>query len=244
MVLPAIIAGASILGGSIISSLSGMNQAKKQRAQNMELAKYSYQKDLEMWNTANRYNSPQQQMDRLKKAGLNPNMVYGTGTVTGNTSTQTPKYQRPEVPRSQLKLEVPDVTSQISKYQDFKNKGIQNDNLKAQTELMTKESEIKSLTQLKIIAATAKSQSERKRIEGLINGQILNLELGNRHEKLKMNITEKDWSNYSKYGLRPTDSILYRGAANMKDTFSNWFKKKIQSGQQNQLKKPSSWRNK
>ena len=40
------------------------------------------------------YNMPKSQMQRLRDAGLNPNLVYGTGTVTGNTGGQQPKYQQ------------------------------------------------------------------------------------------------------------------------------------------------------
>lgn len=41
---------------------------------------------LDDWNRMNAYNSPQAQLARLKAAGLNPNLVYGTG-ATANTST-------------------------------------------------------------------------------------------------------------------------------------------------------------
>lgn len=34
----------------------------------------------------NEYNSPASQMNRLQQAGLNPNLVYGGGNVTGNQS--------------------------------------------------------------------------------------------------------------------------------------------------------------
>lgn len=39
------------------------------------------------WTLANDYNHPIQQMERLKVAGLNPNLVYGSGSVAGNTTS-------------------------------------------------------------------------------------------------------------------------------------------------------------
>lgn len=39
------------------------------------------------WTLANDYNHPIQQMERLKAAGLNPNLVYGSGSVSGNTTS-------------------------------------------------------------------------------------------------------------------------------------------------------------
>lgn len=38
------------------------------------------------WNLANDYNHPLQQMQRLREAGLNPLLVYGSGSVSGNTT--------------------------------------------------------------------------------------------------------------------------------------------------------------
>lgn len=43
---------------------------------------------MRAWNLANDYNHPVEQMARLKEAGLNPLLVYGSGSVTGNTTSQ------------------------------------------------------------------------------------------------------------------------------------------------------------
>lgn len=42
---------------------------------------------MQSWNLMNDYNHPVQQMERLKLAGLNPNLVYGSGSVAGNTTS-------------------------------------------------------------------------------------------------------------------------------------------------------------
>lgn len=42
---------------------------------------------MQSWTLANDYNHPVQQMERLKAAGLNPNLVYGSGSVAGNTTS-------------------------------------------------------------------------------------------------------------------------------------------------------------
>lgn len=102
-------------------------------AANKELAEYQYSKDLEMWERANAYNSPQSQMARLREAGLNPNMVYGSGSAAGNTSSQLPKFQAPNVNydyRSPI-----DLGSMIGLYQNIQLRGAQIDNVKAQTSL-------------------------------------------------------------------------------------------------------------
>lgn len=43
---------------------------------------------MQAWNLANDYNHPIQQMERLRAAGLNPLLVYGSGSATGNTTSQ------------------------------------------------------------------------------------------------------------------------------------------------------------
>ena len=44
-------------------------------------------KAMQSWNLMNDYNHPIQQMERLKAAGLNPLLVYGSGSVAGNTTS-------------------------------------------------------------------------------------------------------------------------------------------------------------
>lgn len=110
---------------------------------NKELAQFAYNKDVEMWERANKYNSPTAQMTRLKDAGLNPHLVYGSGTVAGNTSTSTPKYNTPDVEYKYKSRDVPDVDLRTlgSYIQDatlkkaqIANLRQQNDNLSAQAD--------------------------------------------------------------------------------------------------------------
>lgn len=82
--------------GSLGSSLLGLkNQSNTNKAQ-MKLAEYQYQKNLEMWNLNNEFNSPLQQLNRLREAGLNPNLVYG-GNSVGNYSGNVPTYEAPKL---------------------------------------------------------------------------------------------------------------------------------------------------
>lgn len=70
-----------------------MAMVDKTHKENRFMAEYQYSKDLESWNRNNQYNSPEQQMIRLKAAGLNPNLVGGA-TQSGNAK-EMPKYQAP-----------------------------------------------------------------------------------------------------------------------------------------------------
>ena len=70
----AIEAGANLLGG-LVGARSNERASEKQMGMQKELI-----------DRQNVYNSPANQMRRLQEAGLNPNLVYGGGAVTGNQS--------------------------------------------------------------------------------------------------------------------------------------------------------------
>ena len=52
---------------------------------------------LSDWNRQNAYNHPTQQMQRLKEAGLNPNLVYGGGATTTAQPIKSPDAQVPNI---------------------------------------------------------------------------------------------------------------------------------------------------
>lgn len=59
---------------------------KQQNEANKKAVDRANAYDMYTWDLANQYNDPKSQMQRLKEAGLNPNLVYGSGNVTGNTT--------------------------------------------------------------------------------------------------------------------------------------------------------------
>lgn len=75
-------AGAA-LGYELGNSVGGMFQQDLAE----DYTKQAWDRQLQMWNMNNSYNDPSAQMARLKAAGLNPNLVYGSGNVVGNTSS-------------------------------------------------------------------------------------------------------------------------------------------------------------
>lgn len=56
-----------------------------------ELAAHNqYQRQIEMWNMQNQYNTPEEQIARLRKAGLSPALMYGGGQgASGQSSPMT-----------------------------------------------------------------------------------------------------------------------------------------------------------
>lgn len=68
--------------GSLVSSLTNVGLTSMTNAANEQAATTAYNRGIAQWNRENAYNSPTAQMERLKQAGLNPNLVYGGGATT------------------------------------------------------------------------------------------------------------------------------------------------------------------
>lgn len=98
-------------GLGLIDNLINRGETKKQNERDRQF-------QLDMWNNTNTYNSPAAQMERLKAAGLNPNLVYGNGATT-TASNITPTASKP-IPSTQL-------GSSINSYVDLTQKQLQND---------------------------------------------------------------------------------------------------------------------
>lgn len=83
--IPVIAAGASLLGNALNNeATSSANKESREWQEHM----YDRQRQdaLEDWQRNNVYNSPSEQMERLKRAGLNPNLVYGSGSAVSASS--------------------------------------------------------------------------------------------------------------------------------------------------------------
>jgi hypothetical protein len=81
-----------------------------------------------MWNLTNEYNSPAEQVKRMREAGLNPRLMYGTGSEGGGSTTQPGSYQR-----TNYQMAVPDVLGAINQMKDLEIKDAQIDKIKSET---------------------------------------------------------------------------------------------------------------
>lgn len=163
--------GAIIGGlGSFAGSMIGANAQRRANIQNMQLAKYqnnwqtaenekAYARSVEMWNMQNQYNSPTAQMSRLRQAGLNPNLVYGSG-VTGNSAGSAPQYQPAKIQRATMEpyrgwnLGLSDAASM---YMAMRQNKAQVENMEAQNTLIKEQARTEGLRQGNIAMATARS---------------------------------------------------------------------------------------
>lgn len=170
-ILGGIVAGVGSLLGGLGSSAMNNKAVRDTNKANMEIAKYqaqwqqqenekAYQRSLNMWNLQNEYNSPTQQMARIRAAGLNPNLVYGNG-VTGNSAGSTPQYEPAKfnAPTMQAyrgwNLGISDAISQFLAYRTAK---AQVDNMEAQNSLIRQQTATEATKQANIAASTSRSE--------------------------------------------------------------------------------------
>ena len=88
---PTIAAGTD-LGGSIWSNIAYKKREADRRKYNEKQERLARQHNIALWHMQNQYNHPLQQMERLKAAGLNPNLIYGSspGSAVGNSGAVSP----------------------------------------------------------------------------------------------------------------------------------------------------------
>lgn len=245
--------GLAALQGGINMATSALNNVFNRRAQNRQwrenrrAADLAYARDVEMWNRQNdwtremwdlqnEYNLPSAQMDRLRVAGLNPNLMYGNGASGGQAGAiqqaTMPKYQTARANYSYVPAQVPQV---LGMYQDFKLKQAQVDLLKEQAitarEKGLTEAALRSGRRVGLTHSNAIKYSQAKYAEAFnkleldMNQQRLK-NLGMDHRLKELDIPyrqarsglkgiEYDW--LKNRGVRPQDALWMRLLMNAGD---------------------------
>ena len=78
--------GGSVVGGLINAGANIYMQNQTNRT-NREIANENNRFNREMWNLQTQYNTPANQMQRFKEAGLNTSLMYGTPQNVASTPT-------------------------------------------------------------------------------------------------------------------------------------------------------------
>lgn len=177
MPLP-LVAAAPLIGGAVsglgsfFGSLFGANKQDKINQQQLDFAREMYDRQLRdnhnQWTLQNDYNSPQSQMQRLRDAGLNPNLVYGNGSAVHTAGP----IKGADTPQWNPKSVSPDIGGAIQgglqSYFDISQRSAQTDNLKAQNTVLLQEAALKAAQTGSTIANAAKSEFDLKRGEMLL----------------------------------------------------------------------------
>lgn len=237
LLIPLLAAGAA----GISSIASGVLQAKANKEaqdktikENRYLSNLAYSRDVEMWNRQNEYNSPESQMKRLESAGLNPNLVYGTGAV-GNQTGAPPSYTPPREEYRPL-VNFPEILSTYQnlklqsmdvklKEQAFRNAQLDGDSKSINNlflEQMLKENLLKTKRESQVTLLRTDTESQKaSRLKQLIDKEDFSRDQGRWQSDVERSIYDSRMAklNYSfasqlrPYGLKDTDNLLFRWLA-------------------------------
>lgn len=169
--------------GSIIGGIAGPIITN---AANRKAATRQHERNKEYWNLQNDYNHPSAQMARLRQAGLNPNLIYGTpsAAAVGNADKISPNSLQKVEPMN-IRL-----GEAASKYVQIKNTEQQTDNLRKQRNVMDADIQLKKASALNQLNNAGNTSYKTKREKDLHSGNLEALEQEIRNRTIKADTAE------------------------------------------------------
>lgn len=170
------------LDPSILSAATGvMDNISNfhQQQQNIGMYKLQHRDNLAFWRMQNEYNSPVAQMQRLRDAGLNPNLVYGRGA--GAVGEAAP----PKPPERMNPVEPP--KNSLFDYFDMQMKQAQTDNLRVQNTVLLEDALLRKAQTMDTLAS-----AQRKHFDLGIESALEQTTLEFRRELLRQKSAEID----------------------------------------------------
>lgn len=138
-----LLTGLALAGAQGGNNFINYKLQQQSNVKSRQFAREMYQRELDdkqtLWKIANAYNHPLQQMQRLREAGLNPNLIYGKGADNTAPMIQgaSPKGATDIAPRIQ-------EGNLINKFMAYRQTKQATDNLAKQGELIEQEKLLKA----------------------------------------------------------------------------------------------------
>lgn len=216
------------VGGLLGSLLGGIGNRRAQRRrddrtfqQNQQMSALEHSRNLEQWNRQNDYNSPVNTMGRLEKAGLNPNLVYGSGQATTPASTLASYNAPTKTPTPLPPIGIPEALGQ---FMQLKQQQAQLKNTEAVTKNIEEQSGIASLKKNAMAQAFKKAGIEIKYLPENLRYDLWTKQYGIDMLHQKRNVAREEykyrnnpaneyWKNrkkqdYKKGKLSPVEEIM------------------------------------
>lgn len=121
--------GLGYMAGGIAQGIAGLYSTNKQvqgqkdiNQMNIDYAREASERDKQLWYEQQAYNSPSEQMKRLSEAGLNPNLIYGSGSATGNVASSAPNTNVAKLENPYQNYDISQHTNILGAYMDYKLK--------------------------------------------------------------------------------------------------------------------------
>lgn len=159
------ITAAGTIGGAAINAV----MQHRTNAQNRAQADYAFQQEQMAIQRQNEYNSPAQQVLRMKAAGLNPSLAYGAdGAMVGNQA-DVPAYNA-------IPAEAPNVGNIGAGIADAIRTGVEVRDLKRREDLAVAEKALKDAQSFLAIMSGLASDAQRQEILTLMGYKAENIE--------------------------------------------------------------------
>lgn len=161
----------SALGPSLLQGVGSLLSSNATNRGALEAQKLANKQNIEFWHMQNQYNHPSAQMDRLKSAGLNPNLIYGTSptSAVGSAGPIAPSKAAPYEMKNYLEgINLTPITA----YADIKVKKEQANNLQAQNDVLIQEAILKASQTAQNMASTARSKFDLELASELRNTSV------------------------------------------------------------------------
>lgn len=184
-------AGGSFFGG-VANAVSQAGQNIRSQRFQREMYQRQYDDAVKFWNLQNAYNSPEQQMQRFKDAGLNPHLIYGQGNAGNAGPIPVPDAKMPEFRSPQWGNAITgagDAISQLSLIYDLDIKRAQADNLRAQNQVIQEDALYRKAQRDFTVAGT-----ERSRFDLGLDTELRQVSADARRESLRQIRTNIDLS--------------------------------------------------
>lgn len=190
-----------LIGAGLISAaggfLSGLFNTKSGERQSKELMDYQYKLQNEAIDRQNFYNSPAEQMKRLTAAGLNPNLVYGSGVDGNQSSAASPSIANV---RGQMGNPLQDATQAY-----FTAKQMQLNEIKTRNEAFESRER-----QLKLRAETLGQLLDNKFLD-----KTLETRIEHASQRLANDVSRQGLIEQQSNNMRIQASVLYEQAENI-----------------------------
>jgi hypothetical protein len=167
----AAITGGTQLGSNLLNNYFINRLNKRQQAFNIQMYDRQRADALADWNMQNAYNSPSQQMQRFKEAGLNPNLVYGQMTnspVIRSTDMKSPDFVAP-------KIDTNIASNALMSYYNIKGTEAQIKQQEASTQLIQEQARGKKLENENLIDQSPYLLEEKQQTSFLRGKQVQSL---------------------------------------------------------------------
>lgn len=174
------------------------DQTRRTNEANRAYSDRQYQRErrdaLSDWERNARYNSPEQQMERLRQAGLNPNLIYGKGAQNTIQSIRASSSKQVSAIAPKINSDAP--LGALSMYSSMQKTQAETDNLDEQNAVLTAEAILKGAQTAGKTAETAQTKFQLKQAQELNDSVIKRAKIENamreaqtEHEKVKKGLT-------------------------------------------------------